>query len=54
MFFKDSDLTQQRLPAIPQNVSPLALAIAMVVIGIFFIPAGTELIKEAKNVSLCA
>lgn len=48
----DSDLTQQRLRAIPQNVTPLSLAIAMVVIGIFFIPAGTELISQAKGVSI--
>lgn len=50
IFTLDSDLTQQRLQPIPNNISPLSLAIAMVVIGIFFIPAGTELISQAKNV----
>ena len=47
----DNDLTQQRLKPWPQSVPSIYLAIAFVVVGIFFIPAGTTLLKAADNVS---
>lgn len=46
----DTNLSQQRLKTRPGSVTPLYMAIALIIIGIIFIPTGTDLIQDAKNV----
>jgi hypothetical protein len=48
----DTDFLQQRLKAHPASITTFHLAIAIIVLGIFFIPAGTKLSATNRKVLL--
>lgn len=48
----DTDFVQQRMKSIPAKFPPIYISIAIIVLGIIFLPIGTNLRDDSSRVSV--